>query len=430
MLLSDQAVITRLNSISPPYRNKRLRPLHHTNRAHSPIFHHYRDLHRHLDKYPYRMKKCLQHHRPHQHCCCCCCNCSLENFPPFSNKASRLSNRHKSISDESFRCSSPSPGLSPSASMSLSSPTWHEYDAEQSPLELSADEVARIKQQINADLDLIDLKLNTKNMNNEQLIKNSKILINYKKLSQVESCLLRSRAFLKKNFDLIYSQIKLNNKASVNESSPEYSFNESSPFTDAKFSATDRYLDKDSSSTVSSPSPVPLKISHVDYDKLSEITNKQKQRSMSKVEEKRMCRADRSVSRAKNKRKKRRKKREELNSNDINNNSDTCANKNFINYRGTLSRENEKQEEMSKHLKQSEQQVDPLEMLEQPYHCLHYSNDHNSIERRKGLFDLTENYKRQIDFSRSMIEFTLCLQKVLGGIDKVTNFNHQYQVVI
>jgi hypothetical protein len=438
MLLHDQAIITRLNSISPPYSNKRLRSVHHAKRTHSPIFHRYRDHHRHhhhLDKYAYRMRKCENRHG-HQYCCCCCCSQNSS----CRNKISRSpSTRHKSTSDESFRCSSLSPELSSSSSLSLSSPTWREYDAEQTPLELSADELARVKQQLNADLGLIELKLNTKNMNNEQLIKHNKILINYKKLSQVENCLMRSRAFLKKNFDLIYSQIKINNNNSntpANDSPLEYIFNESSSSRNVQLPIDDNQ-DKDSLSSVSSPSPMAFSNSHAqDFGALKNITNIQKQRLESKVKEKKKYRSERNSTRAINKQRLRREKKEKPISNDLNNNSDTCINKNFINYRSTLSRQHEKQDEACKHKENFDAQVESNKPLDESCYRFNNSKDQDVHDRRISLLDLTENYKRQIDFSRSMIEFTLCLQKVLSDIDKViilldkaVYFNHNKKII-
>ncbi len=43
---------------------------------------------------------------------------------------------------------------------------------------------------------------------NKFLFQQNRILINYKKLTHFENCLLRSREFLKKNFDFIHAQIK------------------------------------------------------------------------------------------------------------------------------------------------------------------------------------------------------------------------------
>ena len=43
---------------------------------------------------------------------------------------------------------------------------------------------------------------------NKFLLQQNRILINYKKLTHFENCLLRSREFLKKNFDFIHAQIK------------------------------------------------------------------------------------------------------------------------------------------------------------------------------------------------------------------------------
>ena len=43
---------------------------------------------------------------------------------------------------------------------------------------------------------------------NTFLLQQNRILINYKKLTHFENCLLRSREFLKKNFDYIHAQIK------------------------------------------------------------------------------------------------------------------------------------------------------------------------------------------------------------------------------
>jgi hypothetical protein len=49
---------------------------------------------------------------------------------------------------------------------------------------------------------------------NEFLLQQNRILINYKKLTHFETCLMRSREFLKKNFDFIHAQIKAQAAAS------------------------------------------------------------------------------------------------------------------------------------------------------------------------------------------------------------------------
>ena len=49
----------------------------------------------------------------------------------------------------------------------------------------------------------------------DNLIKQNRILINYKKLTHFENCLLRSREFLKKNFDFIHAQIKASTELST-----------------------------------------------------------------------------------------------------------------------------------------------------------------------------------------------------------------------
>ena len=54
---------------------------------------------------------------------------------------------------------------------------------------------------------------------NEFLLQQNRILINYKKLTHFETCLMRSREFLKKNFDFIHAQIKAQAAASSSSSS-------------------------------------------------------------------------------------------------------------------------------------------------------------------------------------------------------------------
>lgn len=64
----------------------------------------------------------------------------------------------------------------------------------------------------------ISALVNTTPVAADNLIKQNRILINYKKLNHFENCLLRSRAFLKKNFDLIHSQIKATTEISSSNS--------------------------------------------------------------------------------------------------------------------------------------------------------------------------------------------------------------------
>jgi acetyl/propionyl-CoA carboxylase alpha subunit len=54
---------------------------------------------------------------------------------------------------------------------------------------------------------------------NEFLLQQNRILINYKKLTHFETCLMRSREFLKKNFDFIHAQIKAQAAAAASSSS-------------------------------------------------------------------------------------------------------------------------------------------------------------------------------------------------------------------
>lgn len=50
------------------------------------------------------------------------------------------------------------------------------------------------------------------------IIKQNRILINYKKLNHFENCFLRSRVFLRKNFDIIHSQIKATTESAKKKS--------------------------------------------------------------------------------------------------------------------------------------------------------------------------------------------------------------------
>ena len=86
------------------------------------------------------------------------------------------------------------------------------HDSDHSQERLSSHEitVASLKQHLKLNLNpKIHAKdLRTTSKQTSFLLNQNRILINYKKLSHFENCLLRSRDFLKKNFDFIHAQIK------------------------------------------------------------------------------------------------------------------------------------------------------------------------------------------------------------------------------
>ena len=295
------------------------------------------------------------------------------------------------------------------------------------------------------------------------LIKQNRILINFKKLNHFENCFLRSKTFLRKNFDLIHSQIKATNESTKTKSIPfthflsdNLSICEMKNENNSRFYKSSTILQKELDRKILEKRN---KFIEKKNKKLKKIfyqltfkngiksNNKYKNKNKETVVQKNINDSKKKYDfkTFKSEYKCIKKKLDELN-NLIENNSNSCQNnyhilskivssnfklnsqnsiytaKEFLTFKSPISTKQELNKfEIRKQNIKNKQIYDKKILIKNE---LKISSIFNKNQKD---FKIDQICRRYINFSRNMIEFTLNLHKVLYKIDRV-NFIFVYKI--